>query len=331
MSELRYNLIAREWVIIATERAKRPHDFIKVKEKKITPEFKQDCPFCPGNEKDASDEVFRQGDKKSWQVRSINNLYSAVSPKAERKRKNDGVYMSMNGFGNHEVIIETPKHDRCIALMNDEEVESLIMTYKSRYVSLAAIKGIEAIIIFKNHGPQAGCSLEHPHSQLVATPIVPPQIRGRVERAMSYFDATGACIFCKTLEEELKAKQRIVFETDNFVSFVPYAGAAPFTTWIFPRRHMPSFDMITDEELRDLARNLKRTLQKLYYGLDNPDFNYTIRSIPVNEKGTEYFHWYLTIIPRLTQPAGFELGSGVFINTSLPEESAEYLRQVKIP
>lgn len=331
MSELRYNVISKEWVIIATERAKRPKDFIKAaKERKELPEYKENCPFCPGNEKQTPAETFRLGDAKAWKVRAVFNLFGALSPDAKPERRDDGIYRAMSGFGNHEVLIEHPHHNICIPLMNDGEVEDIIRCYKNRYLSIQECKGIEAIIIFKNHGPSAGTSLEHPHSQLIATPIVPPQIRNRIEQAVSYFDQTGRCVFCQVLEEELKARARILLETDKFVSFLPYAGAAPFITWIFPRRHMASFAEINEDEIRDLGRNLKCTLQRLYYGLDNPDFNYTIRSIPVNEKGTDYYHWYISIIPRISQPAGFELGSGMFINASLPEESAEFLRQVII-
>jgi len=329
MSELRFNPISKEWVIIATERAKRPRDFIKLKEKKVLPEYKKDCPFCPGNENQTPEETFRIGDKTSWRVRAIFNLYGALSPKEIRGRNNDGLYRTMHGFGNHEVIIEHPKHNTAIPLMQEAEVIDIIRSYKQRYASIQQTEGIEAIIIFKNHGPSAGTSLEHPHSQLIATPIVPPQSRSRIEQAVGYFDITGDCIFCRTLKEELQLKKRIIFETDRFVSFMPYAGATPFLIWIFPRRHMASFSQISEDEIVDLARHLKSTLAKLYYGLDNPDYNYTIRSIPVREKGDEYFHWYISIIPRITQPAGFELGSGIFINTSLPEESAEFLRQVK--
>ncbi len=330
MSELRYNLVSGEWVVIATERAKRPKDFLKVKEKKILPEYKENCPFCPGNEVQTPQEIFRLGDEKSWKVRSVFNLFGALSPNDGHQRKLDGIYLSMNGFGNAEVIIEHPLHNTMIPLLKDEEVADIISVYRQRYIAMQQTSGIEAIIIFKNHGPMAGTSLEHPHSQLIATPIVPPQVRVRMEKAMHYFDMTGQCVFCKTLEEELKAKKRIVLETDKFVAFMPYAGSSPFTTWIFPRKHTASFAHINEEEINDLAVNLKTVLKKLYFGLDNPDYNFTIRSIPAKEKAGEYFHWYISIIPRLTQPAGFELGSGMFINTSLPEESAEFLRQVKL-
>ena len=325
--------------MIATERAKRPLDFKRPeKEVKPIPEFKKDCPFCPGNEGDLSDETFRLGDKKSlpagrqgWKVRSIYNKFPSLSPKEKLTRTNNGIYHSISGYGVAEVIIENPKHNLCVALMSDVEVEDIVKTYKSRYLSLKQQPGIEAITIFRNHGPAAGTSLEHPHSQLIATPIVPPQIRNRIESAVSFFDTNGKCVFCDVLEQELAAGKRIVAENDSFVSFVPYAGAAPFVTWLFPKRHASSFSDINDAEVSGLAKILKLTLAKLYYGLNNPDLNYTIRSIPVKEDGQDYFHWYLTIVPRISQPAGFELGSGIFINTSLPEESAEFLRNTKLP
>jgi UDPglucose--hexose-1-phosphate uridylyltransferase len=340
VSELRYNIVSRDWVVISTERAKRPHDFIRPQKTiQPIPEFKNTCPFCPGNEGDLSDETFRLGDgqkvlpagRQAWKVRSIYNRFPAFSPKEKLERSNEGIYHSLSGYGIAEVIIESPRHDLCTAIMSDEEVENILKAYKSRYLSIKQVKGIEAVIIFRNHGSSAGTSLEHPHSQLIATPIVPPQIRNRVESATRFYDTSGKCVFCEVLEEELAAKKRIVLESEKFASFLPYAGAVPFLTWIFPKRHMSSFCDIDDAEVKDLARILRQTLAKFYFGLNNPDFNYTIRSIPVKEDGKDYFHWYLSIVPRITQPAGFELGSGIFINASLPEESAEFLRQVKCP
>lgn len=329
MSELRYNIISGEWIIVATERAKRPKDFIKAKKEQILlPQYKENCPFCPGNENQTPLETLRLGDANSWQVRSVYNKFGAVSNEAKNERHMHGLYNSMDGFGMHEVIIEHPHHNTCMALMGCGEVENVLKAYKSRYLSIAKIEGIECIVIFKNHGPAAGTSLEHPHSQLIAIPVVPPQVRGRIERAASYFDLNGKCVFCAMLESELKEKSRIILETEHFVAFAPYASFVPFTTWIFPRRHNDSFSNINNEEMTDLAKNLKTTLGKMYHGLDNPDFNFSIRSMPVGEKGTDYYHWYLSIIPRLSQPAGFELGSGMFINTALPEAAAEFLRQV---
>lgn len=332
MSELRFNTISREWVVIATERAKRPRDFIKEKTAaKPLPEYRADCPFCVGNEKLSPEETFSIIKQGKWVVRSIPNKFPALSAQQKLERKPDIFHNSISGFGMHEVIIENPRHNTMIPLMSDDEVLDVIKVYKSRYDYIKSIKGIEAITIFKNHGIAAGTSQEHPHSQLIATPIVPPQIRNRVDGAMRYFDLMGGCVFCQTLERELRDKVRIVMESEKFVSFMPYAGAGPFVIWIYPRRHMASFSRIDDAEMRDLARSLRAVLCKLYYGLGNPDYNYTIRSMPAHENDAEYFHWYISVIPRITQPAGFEMGSGIFINTSLPEESAEFLRQVRCP
>lgn len=331
MPELRQNLISGEWVIISTERAKRPEDFVKgKKEKVILPPYKEDCPFCPGHEDKTPPETYRIGDEKNWKVRVVYNKFAALSLEGERTRKTDGIYHSMNGVGIHEVIVEHPSHNVLTALVSREEVIDIIRAYINRYISAQKDERIEAIIIFKNYGLGAGTSLEHPHSQLIATPIVPPQLRNRIEQAIHYFDDTGKCIFCDTLKSELTIKKRVILETGHFVSFIPYAALSPFHIWIFPKRHMASFIEINEDEIKDLASILKLTLAKLYYGLDNPDFNYTIRSIPIGEKGVEYLHWYISLIPRVSQTAGFELGSGMFINVALPEKSAEYLRQINM-
>ena len=331
MSELRYNIISREWVVIATERAKRPMDFAKkAKEKIALPEYRSDCPFCPGNEAMSPEETLRLANGASWKVRSAYNKFPALSPEAKCERSSDGVFSTITGFGMHEVIIEHPKHNMIMPLMADEEVADIIRAYKSRYLALEKAEHIEAITIFKNHGPRAGTSLEHPHSQLIATPIIPPHLKLRLIQAMNYYGEKGKCVYCQVLEEELREKKRIVLETDNFVSFMPYASLSPFHTWIFPRRHNASFAGISEAEIRDLAKILKNTWARIYYGLDNPDLNLAIYSTPTRERDLDFFHWYLSVIPRISETAGFELGSGMFINVALPEESAEFLRGVKV-
>ncbi len=331
MSELRHNAISGEWVVIAAERAKRPEDFAKIeKDKSEKPEYSKTCPFCPGNEGQSSGETFRVGDEKKWSLRSIYNKFPALSPEEVLARKEDGLLHAITGYGMHEVIIENPRHNALIPFMADEEVKNIIRAYKNRYVSMRQNKNIRAVIIFRNHGPMAGTSLEHPHSQVVGTPIIPPQMENRVIRAAHYCNETGECIFCRMLDEELKKKERIVLETDRFVVFEPYASMSPFHTWIFPRRHASSFSDISEDEINDLALCLKAILGKLYHGLGNPDLNYVINSTPFEGKGAPGLHWYLSIIPRVTKTAVFELGSGIFINTALPEKSAEFLRQVKV-
>lgn len=332
MGELRQNIITRDWVIIVKERARRPDEFVsKVRQREQINAYEADCPFCPGNERLTQRELFRVSGGREWKVRVVANKYAALSTEGERIRTINGVYRSMTAVGHHEVIIEHPRHDRTMALLTPAEVADILTAYRQRYAEIKKDPRIEAIIIFKNHGEGAGTSLLHPHSQLAAPPIVPTQIRGRIEEAIRYFDEAGECVFCRTLREELLFRERIVFETEHFVAFIPYAALSPFHLWVFPRRHASSFDDLFDSELNDLAVNLQTVLAKIYFGLNDPDYNYSIRSIPTRDRHTDYFHWYLTIIPRVSRTAGFEIGSGMFINASLPEDSAGFLRNVKVP
>jgi UDPglucose--hexose-1-phosphate uridylyltransferase len=331
MTELRQNAITREWVIIASERSKRPDDFSREPVCSIArPTYRQDCPFCLGNEDMTGTEVYRLCQGENWRVRAVLNKYPALSPEGDRLRSNQNLFRSVSGVGFHEVIIEHPRHDLTIALMPIEDVANILRVYHQRYVTLRVDPRVATILIFKNHGASAGTSLEHPHSQLAATPIVPDEVRFRTQEAIRYFDDTGECLVCRILADELTADDRIIFEGEHFVSFIPYAALSPFHTWIFPRRHSSSFEDITDAEILDLAIVLKTTLAKLYYGLGDPAYNYVIRSSPTDEQRTDYFHWYLAIVPRVSLTAGFELGSGMYINTTLPEESAQFLRSVEI-
>lgn len=332
MPELRQNLATKEWVIIASERARRPEDFVKKEEKKIIAPFVPTCPFCPGNEAMTPGDIFSIKDKDGWRVRVIPNRFAALVPALENTRPNlSGLLRSMPGFGYHEVIIETPKHDRTTALLSIPYVKDILISYKERYLELSKDKRVDLIIIFKNHGESAGTSLEHPHSQLVAIPIVPTHIRSRIDEAMRYYDDHQRCVFCQMIEDEIKDGRRIIIENESFICFVPYAAFSPFHLWILPKRHYPQFGDIKENEIEDLSKILKNILAKLYFGLSNPDFNYCLRSAPTDfgSRGN-YFHWYLSIVPRIGKAAGFELGSGMFINTSIPEESARFLREIEI-
>ncbi len=332
MSQLRQNIITRDWVIIAPERAKRPQEFASERKARApAPRYDAACPFCPGNEHFTNRELFRVESDGRWQVRVVDNKYPVLFPDGERVRSSSGIYRLMAGVGTHEVIVEHPRHDLTPALYDVDELAAVFTAYRARYRDIRQDDRIEAIIIFKNHGEQAGTSLGHPHSQLAATPVVPTQIRTRMEEATRFFDDTGECVFCQTLREELQARERIVCESAHFVAFVPYAALSPFHLWIFPRKHMSSFDDISDAETGDLALILKAVLSKMYHGLNDPDYNYSIRSLPTRDRNTDYFHWYLTIIPRISRTAGFELGSGMFINSTVPEESAAFLRNVVPP
>jgi UDPglucose--hexose-1-phosphate uridylyltransferase len=328
MPELRYNVITREWVIIATERARRPDQFRRKEERKALPAFVPTCPFCPGNESMTPPQTYVAPAKGKWQVRVAPNKFAAVSLQGERKRTVQGIKRTVTGVGMHEVIVETPDHSKTTAQLSDSEVETIIGTYLNRFRAASSDPRVEQVVIFKNHGESAGTSLEHPHSQLIATPVITTQLRDRLFSALNHFDEFGECLFCRVLEQELKDAIRIVYETEHFVAFVPFAVLTPFSILIMPRRHMACFEEMNDLEAADLAHNLRRTLLKLYRGLGDPDFNYVIRTAPAANMGVKYYHWYVSIIPRLTKMAGFELGSGMFINVSLPEENAKFLREV---
>lgn len=331
MPELRQNLITRDWVIIATERAKRPDEFAKKREEPPLPPHDPACPFCPGNESTQSTPSLEIRENGEWKVRIIANKFPALSAVGDRRLIIDGVHRSMAGVGIHEVIVEHRLHNATTALLANHDIANILRAYKQRYISLKQDPRLEATIIFKNHGETAGTSLAHPHSQVAATPIVPNQIRKRMEEAARFQDDNGECVYCRTIANELDDEKRIIVQTEHFVCFIPYAALSPFHTWIFPRRHASEFDQITDTEIDDLAAVLRSIVARLYYGLNNADYNYTIRSGPLHEGEREYIHWYLTIIPRVNRAAGFEMGSGMYINTALPEESAAFLRSVRVP
>jgi UDPglucose--hexose-1-phosphate uridylyltransferase len=236
----------------------------------------------------------------------------------------------MGGFGEHDVIVETPDHSLAMAMMPDSQVADILRIYKIRHDQLSLDPRIAQVTIFKNHGTDAGTSLEHPHSQLIATPVISYQVRQRFQEAMQHFDDFGCCMFCQIIDEELQEQKRIVLTSELFVAVELFASPAPFCTHIYPRRHMASFSDVSAKEILDLGRVLRTVLAKLYIGLQNPDFNFTIRTAPAECVGVRYFHWYMSVIPRLTRTAGFELGSGMFINTVIPEEAADFLRNVKL-
>jgi UDPglucose--hexose-1-phosphate uridylyltransferase len=244
------------------------------------------------------------------------------------ERREEGLlFRELDGVGAHEVIIETPFHDRQLPVMTDREVADVLTAYQMRYQSLRKDPLLKYIILFKNHGEAAGTSLEHSHSQLVATPVPPMTLRRKYEVAIAHYDDTGRCLYCDVAEEERKAKSRVVMETDRFLVFHPFASRVPFETWIMPKRHQPSFGQVSENDLRDLAPVLRRTLRTMYERLGDPDFNYIIHSAPIEDENKDYYLWHIQILPRLTTIAGFELGSGIYISTMLPERSAATMRE----
>ena len=330
MPELRQNPATKEWVIIASERSKRPEDVHGPSTS--APSDKSNCPFCVGNEYMTPGEILAYRtygtkiDSPGWWLRIVPNKYSALVPrgKAERNKIND-FFTYMDGLGQHEVIIESPDHDINIAVMEQKQVEEIFLAYRERYLTLSKDPRFEMVIIFKNHGVAAGTSLFHPHSQIVSTPITPAHVRHRLEEAMHYFDDNGKCVYCDMLAKEKQFKERVIMETDNFLVFEPFASRSPFETWILPKKHASSFGHITEEQTKELGFAMRSTLHRLYLTLNNPDYNYIIASSPIHEETLEYYHWNIQIIPRVSSMAGFELGSGIYINTVIPEIAAKFL------
>jgi UDPglucose--hexose-1-phosphate uridylyltransferase len=331
MPEIRQNIITRQWVIISTERAARPDQFrAEGTSRPQLPTFMPDCPFCPGNEAQTPPEISRLEDNGKWKVRVVPNKFAALAREGDLVRVNEGIRRTISGVGIHEVIVETPDHSTTLALLPDADVERVVETYLQRYHAVLEDERVEQVTLFKNHGAAAGTSLEHPHSQLVGTPVIPTEVRERLETALTFYDDNGRCIFCFTLEEECRQGARIVEENDHFVAFLPFAALSPFHIWIFPRRHCAAFGCLDDREAASLASILRRLLRRLYEGLNDPDYNFVIRTAPKESEQVRYYHWYLSVVPRLTKTAGFELGSGMFINTARPEDSAAFLRGTKV-
>lgn len=331
MSELRQNAATHEWVIIATERAKRPDEFAEERREWTAqrPERVEGCPFCPGNEQVSGPPSYAVEEDGGWVLRVLPNKFPALSAAADTERCLSGIQRRMGGFGVHEVLVESPRHNVTTALMDEAGVARTLFAFRARGLQFAHDERLLMTVFFKNHGARAGSSQEHPHCQMVATPVVPRDVRHRLNDAAQYFDERGSCPYCDMWKQELIAGERVVAESRHHVAFVPYAALSPFHTWILPKRHAPLFVQTSDEELEDLARVLRETLRRVYFGLKDPDFNYVIRTAPSYQVASRSFHWYLSIVPRVTRSAGFELGSGMFINSSLPEESARFLREVK--
>ena len=326
--EIRQNKATKEWVIYAPRRGSRPNDFSSGDRKRRTPPpFDSECPFCPGNERMLPPIIEETPDGAGgWLNRTVPNKFSALSPEGDSTRYQVGPYLAMQGYGRHEVIIESPRHDRQIAEMPIEEVERLIEAYHRRHSDLLNGNRNVMTVIFRNHGPRAGTSLIHPHSQIIATGMVPNYIRRREEAAQAYYDEFGRCVFCDMIEFEIRHGERVILENEAFVAFVPFAAEVPFEISIMPKRHQACFSQIQDLEKEGLAAALHDVLGRLSRKLNDPDYNYTINSAANYKEGEPHIHWHLQIRPRLITRAGFEIGSGISINPSVPEKDASFLK-----
>ncbi len=330
VGQIRLNKATQEWVIYAPSRRQRPQDFQqKSQEKQPLANQVEHCPFCAVNEEKLGSIILEMPNKQqsSWQIRVIPNKFPALTPQENTQRSTKGIYLAMPGYGKHEVVIESPDHHQTIARMSKAEIEILIETYHQRYIALMQDPGNMMVIIFRNHGKGAGASLHHPHSQIIATGIVPRYRRWQEEEAQRYFDQWGRCVYCDILAFEMGDRRRVIEENSSFVAFVPFAAEVPCEIWIVPKQHQGDFGSITEQEKSDFASILKNALAKLDEKLNNPDYNYVINTAARYKAEEPQIHWYCQIRPRLTTPAGFEIGSGMSINPSIPEIDAEFLNK----
>ncbi len=324
-SELRQDPATRNWVIVAPTRVLRPTD---LRRSPPGPGVADGCPFCPGCEAETPRELWRlPATGGPWRVRVVPNKFALLAADGEARREVSAEeFVSMPGVGRHEVIVESPDHAFDLARADVASVRDVLEAYRARYRALRDA-GAALIVIFRNHGLGAGTSLAHAHSQIVATPVVPIDVRHRFEVAQEHYDDLGTCLYLEILEREWRDGRRIVLEHERFVAFQPFASGAPFETWIMPAEPQASFGDASDEALDHLASTLRAVLGGLSHELDDPDYNAVLHSAPPGDERREYFVWHLRIVPRLATPAGFELGSGMLVNPSLPEDTAARLRE----
>jgi UDPglucose--hexose-1-phosphate uridylyltransferase len=329
MSEFRQNFATKEWVIIAPERTKRPSAPGPVdNDSEDLPPWSEDCPFCPGNEHHTETEHYRIGGVENWRVRVIQNKFSALSLDHSTLRTQEGRFIKADSYGVAEVIIEHPAHNVTLAEMTESEVVDVLYAYHHRVTNVGSYPNIAIVLLFRNYGGLAGTSLAHPHSQIIASPIVPPHIRDPFQKAALHYDTYGSCVYCDMVLEELQQGDRIIHESEHFVAFCPFASRSPYEIRIYPKRHAASYAWITEAEIEDFARVLRSTIRAMRTVIDSPSYNYIIRSSPVGDEDVRYLHWYFLLIPKISTPAGFEIGSGIYINHLPPEICAAEFREV---
>ena len=331
MPELRKDPIHGRWVIISTERGRRPSDFV-VEQHKPAGGF---CPLCEGNEDKTPPEVlaFRGNgtppNSPGWSLRVVPNKFPALRIEGELNREGEGIYDKMNGIGAHEVLVETPLHQETLVTLPPKAVENVLWAYRERIMDLQRDPRLRYVLVFKNHGVAAGASLEHSHSQLIALPIVPRRVSEEIEGARNYFQYKERCVFCDIIRQEIRQKARVISENKSFVSIAAFASRFPFETWVLPKKHHSHFEHMEPFEYEQAAQILSDTLRRMNQVLNNPPYNYIIHTSSFSDTEENYYHWHFEIMPKLTKVAGFEWGTGFYINPTPPEEAAGYLREAK--
>ncbi len=333
MPELRRDPIIGRWVIIAKERGKRPCDFVIEKEK-TKGGF---CPLCPGHENTTPNEVLAYGrppgappNSPGWTLRVVPNKYPALVVEGELDKRGEGMYDKMNGIGAHEVIIETPNHNETIPMMSHDQLIQLFWAYRDRIVDLSRDIRFRYVIVFKNFGRAAGASLEHSHSQLIALPIVPHRIQEEIQGSLRYYEYKERCVFCDIIRQERSQNIRIVCENDEFIAICPFTPRAPFEMWVMPKKHHSSYISMEDYQYHALTDLFSETMQRLDRALPRVPYNYMLHTAPLRTPDLEHYHWHIEIMPKLTMIAGFEWGTGFYINPTPPEEAARFLRDITL-
>ncbi len=332
MPELRKDPIVGRWVIISTDRGKRPSDFVPM----VKTEQPKSCPFCPGNESLTPPEIMAirpDGSSQNapgWNLRVISNKYPALKIEGDLNREGEGMFDRMNGIGAHEVVIETNNHAEDLVDMDLTRIKEVFLAYRARMQDLRKDFRFKYIIAFKNHGEAAGASLEHAHSQIIATPVVPVRVQAEIDGGRKYYEFKERCIFCDIIRQETEWSNRVVSENDQFIALEPFAPRFPFETWILPKSHFSSYLDITNSQTEYLAQMVKTILAKLRVALADPPYNYVLHTDALDNKARDYFHWHIEVIPKLTKVAGFEWGTGFYINPVAPEDAAQYLRELTV-
>ena len=328
MPELRKDPVVGRWVIISTERARRPSDFVRSRV------ARQDrvCEFCEGQESRTPDEILSvrppgsAPNSPGWSLRVVPNKFPALRVEGDLEPSGEGLYDRMTGVGAHEVIVESPAHQDSLASLPVDRVTDVLQAYRDRMRDLRKDPRFEYVIVFKNHGEAAGASLEHPHSQLIAIPIVPIMVEEEIEGALRHFRLKKRCIWCDIIHQEWRGGTRLVLEESGFVALAPFAPRFPFETWILPVEHRSTFEDSSTAELAAVARLLGEVLRRMTRVLTDPPYNFVLHSAPLRREALDHFHWHLEIIPKFTSVAGFEWGTGFFINPTPPEVAAKFLR-----
>ncbi|MCS7238315.1 MAG: galactose-1-phosphate uridylyltransferase [Thermoguttaceae bacterium] len=331
MPDLRKDPIVGRWVIVAKSRARRPHDF------DTSPARRPGgfCPFCEGQEDKTPPEIIayrRPGTPPNgpgWRVRVVPNKFPALEIEGDLNKRGEGIYDMMRGVGAHEVIIESPRHLISTAELSEPELQEVLWAYRDRLTDLKRDRRLVYGMVFKNVGAAAGASLEHTHSQLIVTPIVPINVWEEMTGSLEFYNYRGRCVYCDMIQQELATEKRLVHDSPTFVAFCPFASRFPFETWILPKVHGSHFENIQPAGVEDLASILRTVILKLEAALDRPAYNYILHTAPFDTQELPHYHWHIEIMPSLTRPAGFEWGTGFYINPVPPEEAARFLREVE--